>query len=389
VYRARDPRLGREVAIKILSAELSADPDRLRRFEQEARAAAALNHPNIVTIHSVEETNGRHFLTMEVVDGRPLAELIPRDGLPLDRLLQIAIPLADAVSAAHQKGIVHRDLKPANVMIRRDGRLKVLDFGLAKELRATDAADAMVTAAGHTQAGVVMGTPAYMSPEQVAGRTVDHRTDIFSLGILLYQMASGQSPFEGSTSIELASAILRDPPQPLSDVRSDVPTDLSRLIRRCLEKDPQRRVQTARDVGNELSEIARSVTEHTDLRSAQSLADEVARVARVDEGFWVAVLPFKYRGVTAEVEALAEGLSEEVVTGLSRFSYLRVIARTTTARYVNAAADVRTIGKEICARYVMEGSVRQAGSQLRRRPIGGCDDGCLPLGGDLQPSVSA
>ena len=159
-------------------------------------------------------------------------------------------------AAAHEKGIVHRDLKPANVMMTIDGRVKVLDFGLAKEIRAGDAADATLTAAGHTQMGIVMGTPAYMSPEQIAGRAVDHRTDIFSLGILLYQMATGQRPFEGASSIELASAILRDVPRPLTDVRSDVPADLARLIRRCLEKDPARRVQTMRDVGNELREIS-------------------------------------------------------------------------------------------------------------------------------------
>jgi TolB-like protein len=351
VYRATDARLGRAVALKVLPAEMARDPERLARFQREARALAALNHPHIVTIYSVEETDGIPFLTMELVEGRSLAELIPEGGCPVDRIHATGTALADALTAAHEKGIVHRDLKPANVMMTADGRLKVLDFGLAKEVRAADAADATLTRAEQTEVGVVMGTPAYMSPEQIAGRTVDHRTDIFSLGTLLYQMASGRRPFEGATSMELASAILRDLPRPLGDVRPEVPADLARLIRRCLEKDPQHRVQTARDVGNELREIARPAS--------------VASVSGPDEGLWVAVLPFKYTGADTGLEAFADGLSEEVVTGLSRFSYLRVIARSSTSRYAGAAADVRTVGKEIGARYVMEGAVRQAGSQLR------------------------
>jgi TolB-like protein len=349
VYRATDTKLGRAVALKVLPSAVADDPERLARFQREARALAALSHSHIVTIYSVEETDGIHFLTMELVEGHSLDALIPEGGFPVDRILSTGTALADALAAAHEKGIVHRDLKPANVMMTTDGRLKVLDFGLAKEMRAADAADATLTG-GHTEAGVVMGTPAYMSPEQIAGRTVDHRTDIFSLGILLYQMATGRRPFEGTTSMELATAILRDTPRPPGELRADVPAELARLIRRCLEKDAQRRVQTARDVSNELREIGRPVTHDA---------------AGADEGFWVAVLPFKYIGALAGLEALADGLSEEIVTGLSRFSYLRVIARSSTSRYANAGADVRTIGREIGARYVMEGAVRQAGSQLR------------------------
>ncbi|HYN06241.1 MAG TPA: protein kinase [Vicinamibacterales bacterium] len=362
VYRARDTRLARAVALKMLPADMARDPERLARFQREARAVAALNHPHIVTIYSVEEADGIHFLTMELVEGQSLDRIIPERGLSVDRILSIGTALAEALAAAHEKGIVHRDLKPANVMMSTNGRLKVLDFGLAKEMRAADPADATVTAAGQTQAGVVMGTPAYMSPEQVTGRDVDHRTDIFSLGILLYETASGRRPFEGSTSIELASAILRDTPRPLSDVRSDVPADLARLIERCLEKDPRRRVQTARDVGNELGEIGRLATP---TGAARPIAIDHSSAARADEGFWVAVLPFKYTGGDADLAALAEGLSEEIVTGLSRFSYLRVIARGSTLQYSNTSGDIRAIGKELGARYLMEGSVRQAGSTIR------------------------
>ncbi len=177
VFRATDTRLGRAIALKVLPADTARDPDRLARFQREARAVAALNHPHIVTIHSIEEADGIHFLTMELVQGQPLSELIPADGLAVDRVVTTGIALADALAAAHDKGIVHRDLKPANVMVTPDGTVKVLDFGLAKEVRPSGTGDATMTSAGHTEYGIVMGTPAYMSPEQIAGRPVDHRTD--------------------------------------------------------------------------------------------------------------------------------------------------------------------------------------------------------------------
>jgi serine/threonine protein kinase len=238
VYRATDTKLGRDVALKVLPAAMAANPDRLARFQREARAVAALNHRHIVTIHSVEEADGVHFLTMELVEGQSLDRAIPDTGLALDRFLDIAAALVEALIVAHEKGFVHRDLKPANIMLTRDGQVKVLDFGLVKEMRATGEGDATMTSDGNTAAGVVMGTPAYMSPEQIAGRVVDHRTDIFSLGILLYEMATGCRPFAGASSAELASAILRDSPRPIGEIRTDLPDDLARIIRRCLEKDP-------------------------------------------------------------------------------------------------------------------------------------------------------
>ena len=192
VYRATDINLGRDVALKVLPPDVARDHERLVRFKREARAVAALNHPYIVTIFSVEEVDGVHFLTMELVEGKPLDSVIPPSGLPVDRILEIAGALAEALAAAHEKGIVHRDLKPANVMVTHEGRVKVLDFGLAKETHAANPNYATLTSTSHTQAGVVMGTPAYMSPEQVSGRSTDHRTDIFSLGIVLYEMATGR-----------------------------------------------------------------------------------------------------------------------------------------------------------------------------------------------------
>ena len=260
VYRAFDPRLGRDVAIKVLPAAVASDPERLARFQREARSLAALNHPHIVTIFSVEEVDGIQFLTMELIEGHTLAQWIPAGGLPCEQFVGIAADLADALAAAHERGIVHRDLKPANVMVTADGRVKVLDFGLARDLRGTAAEDVTAISLDNTRAGVVLGTVAYMSPEQISGAPVDHRTDIFSLGILLHEMASGRNPFVGQSSAERMSSILRDPPSSISELRPDLPSDLSRVVRRCMEKDPRRRIQTARDVSNEIRDLDREAS---------------------------------------------------------------------------------------------------------------------------------
>lgn len=367
VYRATDTKLGRDVALKVLPAEMAQDAERLGRFRREAKVLAQLDHPNIVTIYSVEESNGVHFLTMQLVEGLPLDRLICQGGLPVEQIIEIAEALADALEAAHEKGIVHRDLKPANVMVTNQGRVKVLDFGLAKDVRGANLGDATLTSDNRTQVGVVMGTPAYMSPEQTSGRPLDHRTDIFSLGVLLHEMATGQRPFEGNSSAELVSAILRDNPPSVTEIRPDLPSDLARIIRRCLEKDPRHRLQTARDVSNEFRDLARTATRHVPVSPppARVGAATDSGAARVDEGFWVAVLPFRYTGTNTDLTSLAEGLSEEVVAGLSRFSYLRVIARSSTERYAGQSVDVRQAGKELNARYVMAGTLRQAGNKLR------------------------
>jgi TolB-like protein/Flp pilus assembly protein TadD len=367
VYRATDTKLGRDVALKVLPAEMAHDPDRLARFRREAKALAQLDHPNIVTIYSVEESEGVHFLTMQLVEGQPLDRLIPQAGLPLEQIIEIAGALGDALAAAHEKGIVHRDLKPANVMVSNEGRVKVLDFGLAKDVNAVNQDDATMTSASRTEVGVVMGTPAYMSPEQTSGRPLDHRTDIFSMGVVLHEMSTGRRPFEGGSPAELVSAILRDTPPSVTDLRPDLPSDLARIVRRCLEKDPRHRVQTARDVSNEFRDLVRQTSPK--VAPARTSTPRAAAVdsgaPRADEGFWVAVLPFRYVGSDADLTALADGLTEDIVTGLSRFSYLRVIARGSTAKYSGELGDIRSIGKELGARYVMEGSLRQVGSKVR------------------------
>ncbi|HXI02827.1 MAG TPA: protein kinase, partial [Candidatus Saccharimonadales bacterium] len=367
VYRATDTRLGRDVALKVLPAEMASSPERLERFRREARAVAALNHPHIVTIHSVEEADGVHFLTMELVEGKALDKLLAGGALSLERIVEIGAAISGALAVAHDKGIIHRDLKPANVMVGEDGSVKVLDFGLAKISPAGETTDSALPTEAHTRDGVVMGTVPYMSPEQISGRPVDNRSDVFSLGVVLYEMASGRRPFEGASAAELASAILRDTPPAVTDLRPELPSDLVRIIRRCLEKDTRRRFQTARDVGNELRDMSRqpSTSGSGPAPAPAAARSDPSGASRLEEGFWIAVLPFKHRGSDPGVEALAEGITEDIVTGMSRFSYLRVIARGATSRYAGEAIDVRTVGQELGAQYVMEGSIRQTGAMLR------------------------
>jgi Tol biopolymer transport system component len=258
VYRALDTSLGREVALKVLPAELASDPQRLSRFEREATTLATLDHPNIVTIFSVEQAEGIHFLTMQLVHGRTLAELIPARGMPIGQLLPIGIGIANALAAAHGRGVVHRDLKPGNVMVTADGQVKILDFGLAK-LRHETGGDGEATTLGAgamTAHGVILGTTAYMSPEQAEGRPVDQRSDLFSLGVVLYEMATGRRPFQGDSAVALLSAILKDSPPPASEVNPVVPETLSRVITRCLAKSLDRRYQNALDLRNDLEELA-------------------------------------------------------------------------------------------------------------------------------------
>jgi len=256
VFVAEDTELRRDVALKVLPAEFSGNPARLERFKREARAAAALNHPGIVTLLSVEEVDGVHFLTMELVDGETLDRAIPPDGFALERFFAVAVPLADALSAAHQRGVVHRDLKPGNVMLTAEGRPKILDFGLAKlepvgerELETRQTTELL------TQAGQILGTAAYMAPEQVEGAATDARSDIFSLGVILYEMATGRRPFGGGSAVAVMSAILSEEPIAPRMARPDIPKPIERVILHCLRKDPERRFQTALDVRNELAQL--------------------------------------------------------------------------------------------------------------------------------------
>ncbi|HKI84327.1 MAG TPA: serine/threonine-protein kinase, partial [Candidatus Krumholzibacteria bacterium] len=274
VYRARDTRLGREVALKVLPPDFAKDPHRRARFEREARAIAALNHPNVVTIHSVEEVENQLLLVMELVEGSTLREQMRQDGIPLRDFFELAIPMAEAVSAAHAKGITHRDLKPENIMLDASGRVKILDFGLAKLLEESFEGSDATLAVGKdmTREGNILGTAAYMSPEQAEGKAVDARSDVFSLGIIFYQMITGTRPFTGETSISTISSVLRDDPAPISTIKPTLPRQLSRIIRRCLEKNPERRYESARGLRYDLEILRDEVLsgEHVSPREAPS-----------------------------------------------------------------------------------------------------------------------
>jgi eukaryotic-like serine/threonine-protein kinase len=298
VYRARDTRLGREVAIKVLPAERMADEGRRRRFVQEARAASALNHPNIVTIHEIEAAEGVDFIVMECVPGQTLASLIPKHGMPVSEALRVAIPIADAVAAAHSRGIVHRDLKPANVIVGREGVVKVLDFGLAKLVadETGDSGDTLTTASGPsgvTGPGVITGTAAYMSPEQATGGRVDARSDVFSLGAVLYEMVTGRRAFSGETVSETLTAVVKEQPRAPREVVPEIPEGLEKLILRCLRKEPERRFQHMSDLKVELQELKE------DLGSGPTTPSVPARRKR---GLWLAA------GLVGALLSVAGGL---------------------------------------------------------------------------------
>jgi Tol biopolymer transport system component len=256
VYRAEDTSLKRHVALKLLPPEVAGSREKLERFQREAETLAALDHPNVVTLYSVEEAEGHHFLTMQLVEGKPLVELIPAEGIAVNRALKIGIALTEALRVAHDKGVIHRDLKPANVMIDQEGRVKVLDFGLAK-LRRTDfdEGSSLMATEAMTQEGVILGTIPYMSPEQIQGEQVDHRTDIFSLGVLLHEMLCGARPFDAPNTAALMSSILRDSPTAARQVRPDLPEKLDLILQRCLEKDPVLRYQSADQVWLDLRDV--------------------------------------------------------------------------------------------------------------------------------------
>jgi len=279
VYRAFDTRLEREIALKVLPAELADDPDWIKRLKHEARAIAALRHPRIVTVFSVEEDDGVAFLTMEWIDGRPLARAIPRGGLSLERFFELAIPLADALATAHEAGIVHRDLKPGNIVLSADGRPTILDFGLARQQRPAEAVSELSTRTLE-ESGKIGGTVPYMSPEQLRGEPLDPRSDIFSFGIILFEMATGQHPFRSPSSADLISSILRDQPASVTDLSAALPRQLGRILRHALEKDPEHRLQTMKDLRNEL-EALRDELRADPLSDAQAAARPGRRAALV------------------------------------------------------------------------------------------------------------
>jgi serine/threonine protein kinase len=348
VYLARDITLGRPVAVKCLPPELLADRTIRSRLEREARLLALLSHPNIAAIYErIDETEGTTYLILEYVPGPTLADLIAGGSLGLEEALSVACQTAGALAAAHEHGIIHRDLKPGNIKITPEGEVKVLDFGLAKAIQE---ARSHTQGSTITEPGRVMGTPAYMSPEQTAGDPVDHRTDIWSLGVVVYEMLTGTLPFQGATQQALAHSILQGEPQRLTRLRRDAPMDLERMLSRMMQKDHLKRPESMKTVVEELQAMRR---------------DTVTGASTSDRPPSIAVLPFVNMSADPEQEYFCDGMAEEVINALTQIPDLRVIARTSAFSYKGKDANIREIGRELDVATILEGSVRKAGNRLR------------------------
>jgi len=339
VYKAKDTRLGRPVALKVMRAEWMEDAERQRRLVREAQAASALNHPNILTIYEIGSDAGVSFIAMEYITGGTLADLLASGPLPADRALRMTAQVADALVAAHAAGIVHRDLKPSNIMLATEDRIKVVDFGIAK--LAGSAVPTGVGATALTASGAIVGSAPYMSPEQAAGRGIDERSDIFSLGAVLYEMLAGHRPFAGADGADTLAAILRDTPPPIPGVAPQV----ARVVERCLAKDPSQRFRSAGELKAAIEACLSAPTRR--------------------EGASVAVLPFANMSSAKEDDYLCEGLAEEIINALTRISGLRVIARTSSFLVGRLGLDVREAGARLGVESILEGSVRRAGNRVR------------------------
>ena len=389
VYRARDGRLGRIVAVKVLRRDLSADPDRVERFEREARSASALNHPNIVTIHDVGVEGATSYIAMEWVDGTSLRELADAGRpLPVPDLVRIGAQIAEGLAKAHGAGIVHRDLKPDNVMVTRDGLVKILDFGLAKLAPATDLGSQLATQAAGTAAGILLGTVGYMSPEQATGAAVDYRSDQFALGIILYELATGRRAFSRESAPQTLAAIIEDELDRVETHNPRVPLQLSHVIARCLTKKPDDRYESTRDLAHDLSDL---VHESTASRAApvpvrRMSAPRLALVAMAvlvaaAAALWVwrsrngaatagddvkrvvAVLPFRDLTGDPSRAYFAAGVTDEIRGQLSKLGALRVLSRSAVERY--GEANVQGLRTDLAAGSVVEGSVRLDGGRVR------------------------
>jgi TolB-like protein/Tfp pilus assembly protein PilF len=384
VYRAHDPRLRREVAVKVLRASATADPDRLRRFEQEACAAGALNHPNVLVVFDVGFHDGAPYVVSELLEGQTLREAIRAGALTPARAVEYAAQAADGLAAAHEKGIVHRDLKPENLFLTRDGRIKILDFGLAKLARerpgACDSEDTTLT--GDTRRGTVLGTIGYMSPEQVRGEAADHRTDLFALGAVLYETLTAKPPFRRENTTETLHAVLKEDPVEIAETSRVFSPGLRRLLRRCLEKRAEDRYQSARDLAFELRALAVPETRPRRRLIAAAIATVLVLVAAAAivwqrrpapgpppaaEAYAksIAVLPFQNLSPDPENAYFADGITEDILTQLAKVGELKVIARTSVMQYKGSRKPIREIARELRVGTLLEGSVRRAGNRVR------------------------
>jgi serine/threonine protein kinase/tetratricopeptide (TPR) repeat protein len=391
VYLARDTLLDRFVALKFLPAEISGDPQRLRRFIQEAKSASALNHPNIAHIYEIVEADGARFIAMEYVEGSSLDHKINGSPMKLSDLLQIAPQIADALTEAHSKGVVHRDIKSSNIVLTNRGQVKVLDFGLAKVLGRPTLSHTSVLTQLKTSPGIVLGTVPYMSPEQALGKEVDHRSDIFSLGIVLYEMATGRLPFSGNTATETINRITHEQPEAISRFNYDVPSEFERIIRKCLEKDRERRYQSTGELVVDLENLRRDSQSSIPVTTSRVVKKDprlvyigigIALVAAVVGLFLflgrdttnvplnnqtistIAVLPFVNSNGDTSNEYLSDGMTESIINSLSQLPRLRVMARATVFRYKGKEIDPGNVGRELKVDAVLTGRVLQQADNL-------------------------
>jgi non-specific serine/threonine protein kinase len=369
VYEAEDTRLGRRVALKFLPPEMQQDAPSLERFQREARAASALNHPNICTVYAIEQHERQPFIVMELLEGRTLAQALGGQPFPMDQLLEAATQIADALESAHAKGIVHRDIKPANIFVNARGQVKILDFGLAKiegllRPAAGGATASQIDTVGGgelTARGTALGTVSYMSPEQARGQLTDARTDLFSLGTVLYQMATGALPFPGDTSAVVFDAILNRDPAPIQDAHPDLPAELGRILEKALEKDRNMRYQTATDLKTDLSRLRRDLD--SGRRRAADLADSRGAAKQPEKS--IAVLYFENLSGVKEDEYFRDGITEDIITELSKIRGLNIFSRPTVLAYRDKQVTPAQIGQQLRAAYVLAGSLRRAGNRLR------------------------
>ena len=373
VYLAHDTRLDRKVALKMLPDEVGADDDRVRRFIQEARAVSALNHPNILTIYEIDESDSQHFIATEFIDGLTLRARLRAGAINYAEAIEMAIQVASALSAAHSVGIVHRDIKPENIMLRHDGIVKVLDFGIAKLAAAPSTAridgEAPTVEFVHTAEGTILGTGPYMSPEQARGMVVDPRTDIWGLGCVLYETAAGRHPFSGGSALDVMSAILHREPEPLTNHSSEILPDLNRIIFRAMHKEREKRYQTIEDFQRDLKDLKNHSASRTSgiILSRKAIDRHAANAPAAIEipEKSVAVLYLENMDSGSESDYFCAGITEDIITDLSKIRELKVVSRTDVLPFRNKEVNIKQVGEALRVNYVLEGSVRTSGNRMR------------------------